>query len=96
MSTETVIAMRSGGEMNHGHWLKKLQEGFNKKGNSCIHLLHSKGTNSQMKRTVESTQRGTLKLSIPWLPIQNTQIQDFLRFILIGTVRANSWSDVAT
>lgn len=44
MSAETAIAMRSEGEMNHGHWLKKLQEGFSKKGKSCIYLLHSKGS----------------------------------------------------
>lgn len=56
MSAETVIAMRSEGEVNHGYWLKKLQERFNKKGKSCIHLLHSKGTNSQMKRTVDGTK----------------------------------------
>lgn len=56
MSPETVIAMRSEGEINHGHWLKKLQEGFKKKDKLCIHLLHSESTNSQMKRTVDSTK----------------------------------------
>lgn len=89
MSAETVIAMRSEGEMNHGHQLKELQEGFNKKGQSWIHLLHSacyytcyskgskrhkltKGKNCWWYKDV---QRGTLMQSIPWLVIQNTQIQ---------------------
>jgi len=56
MSAETVIATRSEGEMNHGHWLKKLQDGFNKKGKSRIRLLCAKGTNPQMKRPVGSTK----------------------------------------
>lgn len=43
MSAETVTAMRSEGEMNHGHWLKKPQEGFKKMGKLCIYFLHCKG-----------------------------------------------------
>lgn len=71
MSAETVIATRSEGEMNHGHRLKKLQEGFNKKRKSQIHSLHCKWHKVTMKRTVDSTKthRGRERRSQVKLPM---------------------------